>query len=368
MRPNPLFTTGSAPTEAPAAGTQLKIAARGKEDVRDLAHTATSAVVTDEVRRSHSEWCRTLDAVKETLANLERTCESAIEVHEAGVEGLIETLVGAADAEAVAAAQQTRAQAEIEIADLQEALDRQQVDLQVERDMVKDANEQLDMERAARARAESERDEAQRVGQQIVSATESQMQALRAESDAQKAELALVRQQLETERAERSRLTATFQSVQRALSLGQSGDMALDSVTPVDSRPQDRSADLRSDGAPARADLQSNPVAEAPVPVVEPHPEAVEHIKRLLEEAEAMYWTDLNSGRAPSEVVDRLTGILRYARDLVVGRWGSDDCDAAALFEQQIAVLLDSKAETSFGRHLSISAFASRKSESPAAG
>jgi DNA repair exonuclease SbcCD ATPase subunit len=365
MRPNPLFTAGSAPTEAPAAGTQLKIAARGKEDVRDLAHTATSAVVTDEVRRSHGEWCRTLDAVKETLANLERTCESAIEAHEAGVEGLIETLVGAADAEAVAAAQQTHAQAEIEIAELQEALDRHQVDLQVERDMVKDANEQLDTVRAARARAESERDEAQRVSQQIVSATESQMQAIRAEGDAQKTELALVRQQLETEKAERSRLTATFQSVQRALSFAQAGDMALDPVTPV-GRSQDKSADLRSDAAPARADLQPNPVAEAQAPVIEPHPEAVEHIKRLLEEAEAMYWTDINSGRAPAEVVDRLTGILRYARDLVVGRWGSGDCDAAAVFEQQIAVLLDSKAETSFGRHLSISAFASR-SESPAA-
>lgn len=356
MRPNPLFTNGSAPTETPGAGTQLKIAARGKEDVRDLAHTATSAVVTDEVRRSHSEWCRTLEAVKETLANLERTCESAIEAHEAGVDGLIETLVGAADAEAVAAAQQTRAQAEIEIVDLQEALDRQRVDLQVERDMVKDANEQLDEERAARVRAESERDEAQRVSQQIASATESQMQALRAESDAQKSELALLRQQLETEKAERSRLTATFQSVQRALSSAQSGEMALDPVAPAPSRLQDKPADL-----------QSNAVVEAQA--VEPHPEAVEHIKRLLEEAEAMYWTDINSGRAPSEVVDRLTGILRYARDLVVGRWGSADCDcdAAAVFEQQIAVLLDAKAETSFGRHLSISAFASRNTESSAA-
>ena len=232
--------------------------------------------------------------------------------------------------------------------------------------MVKDANEQLDIERDARARAESERDEAQRVSQHIVSATESQMQALRTESDAQKAELALVRQQLEAERAERSRLTATFQSVQRALSSAQPGDLALDPVMPVDSRSQDKPADLKPGAPPARAGVQSNPVAEATVPVVEPHPEAVEHIQRLLEEAEAMYWTDLNSGRAPSEVVDRLTGILRYARDLVVGRWGSADCDAAAVFEQQIAVLLDSKAETSFGRHLSISAFASRSSETPA--
>lgn len=353
MRPNPLFTTGSTPTEAPASATQLKIAARGKDDVRDLAHTATSAVVTDEIRRSHGEWCRTLDAVKETLANLERTCESAIETQEAGVADLIETLVGSASAEAVAAAQQMRAQAEIEIAELQAVLDRQQDDLQVERDMVKSAYEQLDMERGARVQAESERDEAQLVSQQIVSATESQRQALEAEGEALRAELSLVRQQLETERAERSKLMATFQAVQHALSFAQSGDMVLEPLTP--SRPQEKPADL-----------QSRPVAEAQAPVVEPYPEAAEHVKRLLEEAEAMYWTDLNSGRPPAEVVDRLTGILRYARDLAVGRWGSDECDAAALFERQVTMLLDSKAETSFGRHLSISAFASRSSENPA--
>lgn len=341
MRPNPIFTTGSAPTEAPATGTQLKIAARGKENVRDL---------------SHGEWRRTLDAVKETLATLGRTCESAIETHEAGVAVLIERLVGSATAEAEAAAQQTRAQAQIEIAELQAALDRQQADLQVERDTLKSANEQLDTERGARARAESERNEAQRVSQQIVSETESQVQALRAESDAQKAELSLVRQQLETEKAERSRLTATFQSVQRALA--QSGDVALEPVTPAESRTQEKPADLRSDAAPARADLQSSPMADAQVLVVEPHPEAVEYVKRLLDEAEAMYLADLKSGRSPVEVVDRLTGILRYARDLVVKRGGFGECDAARLFEQQITVLLDSRAETSFGRHLSISAYA----------
>ncbi|MCA1558871.1 MAG: hypothetical protein LC753_01110 [Acidobacteria bacterium] len=289
MRPNPLFATGIAPTEAPATGTQLKIAARGKENVRDV---------------SHGEWRRTLDAVKETLATLGRTCESAIETHEAGVAVLIERLVGTL------------------------------------------------------AQAESERNEAQRVSQQIVSEAESQVQALRAESDAQKAELSLVRQQLETEKAGRSRLMATFQSVQRALSFAQSGDVALEPVTPAESRPQDKPADQRSDAAPARADLQSSPVADAQVLVVEPHPEAVEYVKRLLDEAEAMYLADLKSGRSPVEVVDRLTGILRYARDLVVRCSGFGECDAGRLFEQQITMLLDSKAETSFGRHLSISAYA----------
>jgi hypothetical protein len=315
MRPNPIFTTGSAPTEAPATGTQLKLAARRKEHARDL---------------SHGEWRRTLDAVKETLATLGRTCESAIETHEAGVAVLIERLVGSATAEAEAAAEQTRAQAQIEIAELQAVLDRQQADLRVERDTLRSANEQLD----------------------------TQVQALRAESDAQKAELSLVRQQLETEKAERSKLMATFKSVQRALSFAQSGDVALEPVTPAESRPQDKPADLRSDAAPARADHQSNPVADVQVLVVEPHPEAVEYVKRLLDEAEAMYLADLKSGRSPVEVVDRLTGILRYARDLVVKRGGFGECDAARLFEHQITLLLDSKAETSFGRHLSISAYA----------
>jgi hypothetical protein len=311
MRPNPIFTTGNAPTEAPATGTQLKIAARGKENSRDL---------------SHGEWRRTLDAVKETLTTLGRTCESAIETHESGVAVLIERLVESATAEAEAAAQQTRAQAQIEIAELQAVLDRHQADLQVERDTLKSAK--------------------------------SQVQALRAESDAQKAELSLVRQQLETEKAERAKLMATFQTVQRALSFAQSGDVALEPVTPAESRPQDKPADLRSDAAPARADHQSSPVADAQVLVVEPHPEAVEYVKRLLDEAEAMYLADLKSGRSPVEVVDRLTGILRYARDLVVKRGGFGECDAARLFEHQITLLLDSKAETSFGRHLSISAYA----------
>ena len=78
MRTNPLFT-GEAPTDASATVTQFKIAARGKED----RHAATLAAIDGEVRRSQGEWRRTLDAVKETLATLERTCESAVETQAA---------------------------------------------------------------------------------------------------------------------------------------------------------------------------------------------------------------------------------------------------------------------------------------------
>jgi hypothetical protein len=369
MRPNPLFTTGETPTEPSATVTQLKIAARGREDrgtseVEDLRHephAGTLAVIDGELRRSHGEWRRTLDTVRETLATLERTCESAIETHEAGIAGLVATLAGTAKEEALAAAQQTRAQAETEIEGFRQALAGHEVDLQEARGAVKSANEQLDIERAARARAESERDAAQRINQQIA----SQLQTARDETDSVRAELARLQKRLEAESADRSRLMTTFQAVQNALSLAQSGDVEFAPVT-LEGRPQEVPRDARSDAAPAHYDCERSALAD-PVVEIEPFPEVVEHAKRLLEQAEAMYRTDLDSGRPPIEVVDRLAAILRYSRDLVIDRWRSDVCDAAAVFEREISALLDAKAETSFGRHLSIATFASRSSEPPAA-
>jgi len=386
MRPNQLPPPDSAPA---AARPTLKLAARTAQDLRNLAHTATSAVINDEVHRSHGQWRQTLDAVKETLASLERTCESAIEAQEAGVAGLIDTLVGSATAEADAAAQQTRAQAEGEIselkgeiaglkgeiaelkvgmAELQAVDDGLKADLQVERDRLKSTKEQLDVELGARVRAESERDEAHRVCQQVVSAAQSEAHGLRAESDAQKAELSLARQRLDAAHAECSKLMATFQSVQRALSLGQSGEMVLgaedtgrDRVAAGESRPRQVRAENSSDPAPGPAGLACSPVDVAQRARFAAHPEALEDVKQMLDQVEAMYWADLNAGRSPLEVVDCLTGHLRYARDVTIARSSLDQCDAEALFEQQFAALRDLKEETTFGRHLSISAHALRR-------
>ncbi|MBA2306192.1 MAG: hypothetical protein H0W08_26685 [Acidobacteria bacterium] len=381
MLPNQLSTTDSAPADgAPRA--QLKVVARTTQDLHNLAQTAASAVINDEVYRSHGQWRVTLDAVKATLAGLERTCESAIEAQEAGVTGLIDTLVASATAEADAAAQQSRAQALIEmaelqaeIADLQTGVDGLKVDLQVERDRLQGINKQLDIELGARGRAESERDEARRECQQVVLAAASQAEGLRAECQAQKTELSLARQQLDAVRAERAKLMATFQSVQRALSLGQSGDMFLqtedtgaDLVRPAESYLEDVRAENKPDTALGLAGLSSSPVDDALVALIEAHPEAVADVKQVLEQVEAMYCADLNAGRSPMQVVDSLTGSLRYARDVIVARSGLDECEAKMLFEQQIAVLLDLRAGTSFGRHLSISAYTSRKPVASARG
>ena len=355
MRTNPIFT-GEPPADASATVTQLKIAARGREDK----HDAAFAAIDDDVRRSQVEWRRTLDDFKETLATLERSCQSAIETQEARIPALVETLARRSREEILAAAEQTRAQADIEIEELRQAVDRHEIDLRAEREALAKANDQVDVERGARSRAESERDALRRTNEQLA----SQLQTARAEAEAQKAELSRVRQQVEAGSAERSRLVSAFQAVQNALSLAQLGQTIAPALS--EGRPLEH-----TDHGVSAVALSPDPVAPDAaaddVVVIEPFPEVVEHAQRLLEQAEAMYWTDLNSGRPPIEVVDRLTAILRYSRDLTVERWGSDECDAAAVFQRQVAALLDAKVETSFGRHLSIASFAARRSEPPAA-
>jgi hypothetical protein len=360
MPPSPLSTIDSAPAAA-AVRPQLTIGARTTQDVR---------VRKDEVYRWHDDqWRRTLDAIMESL--VERTCEAAIEACEAGVAGVIDTLVRSATAEANAAAEQTRAQAKIEKAELQaemtqrqSVIDGLQADLLVERDRLKCMRKQLDTEVAARVRSESERDEARRECLRVLSVAESEMERLRAESDAQKAELSLARQQIDAAMAERSKLMATLRLVQRALSLGTSGELEVedagrDGVT----RPgplQEVRIEKSSDIAPALAGLASPPVADTQVALGEAHPEAVEDIKQVLEQVKAIYDLDVNSNRSSAELVDSLTARLLQARDVIVARSSLSERDAMALFEQQIDVMLDLMAGTSFGRHFSISAYAAR--------
>ena len=164
MSPNPLSTIVSAPAAA-AIRPQLKIGARTTQDAR---------VRKDEAHRLDDyQWRRTLAAIKESL--VERTCEAAIEACEAGVAGVIDTLVKSATAEANAAAEQTRAQAKIEKAQLQAGI--------------------------------------------------TQCQAV---IDRLQADLSLARQQLDAAMAERSKLMATFELVQSALSLRTSSELQVE--------------------------------------------------------------------------------------------------------------------------------------------
>jgi hypothetical protein len=159
--------------------------------------------------------------------------------------------------------------------------------------------------------------------------------------------------------AERSKLVAAFKV---AMSVGSAGPL--------------ESADPGRDGSRRTAAREEGPIEESPVVAPAPagvgapavddfqmtlgdaHPEIVQDIKEVLEQVRAIYDLDLNADRSSAELVDSLTARLRQARSVIVGRSSISETDTIALFEQQIDALLDSAAGASFGRHLSISAYA----------
>jgi len=58
-----------------------------------------------------------------------------------------------------------------------------------------------------------------------------------------------------------------------------------------------------------------------------------------------------------ADVVDRLTRDLRYAHTVFSRRLALHDVRETTLFEEQIAILLDTKPDSSFARHLAIAAY-----------
>jgi hypothetical protein len=98
-------------------------------------------------------------------------------------------------------------------------------------------------------------------------------------------------------------------------------------------------------------------VRAASAPAGAEQEELIEYVKQLFDQIEAIYRSDLGSATDTSDVVDRLTANLRYAHDVFARRVSSADGGDLALFEQQLAILLDARSETSFGRHLAIAAF-----------
>jgi hypothetical protein len=370
MLPNPVQPTS--PTPAAGDRPQLKIAARSEPDPRS-GQRATSEAIEDELSRWNGQWRRTLETVKSTLADLEQACESAIETREADVAGLVDRLVEKAAAEASAAAEQTRAQAQVEIDQLQGELTELRAavvtlrsDLDAERENVKSAKAQLETDVAGRVRAEAERDEARAECQRQTAAAALEANSLRSESNALRAELSTARQQLDAAIAERAKLATTVQVIQQALAQGPAVNVSgLDAKpgaipAPATDRRPDEPRTESSVTAEVPSSTSSSP-ADAPATLPEKHPEVAEDIKRVLEQVKDIYELDLNSGRSGTELVDSLTGSLRYARNLIVARWHRDDCDAETLFESQLAVVLDANAGISFGRHLSIAVYELRK-------
>jgi hypothetical protein len=360
----------ASPTRTETNRPPLRIAARSTQDGSEAEPNA-SVVIRDQVGGWHAQWRQTLQTMKETLAGLEQACDSAIDAREAEVSGLIETLVQGAAAEATTAADRTQEQAQIEIRELQQAsvilratVETLQAGIETERDNVKRLSAQLEGEGAARASAERERDELQRGCQGRIAAAEAKAEALQAELQAQKAELAVARQQLEAAFAERSKLTTTVRLIQRALALSVPSDIAVpagvEDKDPIVSREGAQHRPTERSAAPKAPPEAPNPADAARRALIEAHPDAVEDITRMLEQVETLYHQDVESGRPGIEVVDRFTASLRHARSLIVGRWSTDTVDAQTLFRYHMDLLLEQRADTSFGRHLGMAAYALR--------
>jgi hypothetical protein len=191
--------------------------------------------------------------------------------HEAGgwkadVAGLLERITAGAAADAAQAAAQARAQAQVQITELEQKI----IALQSNMDSL-------------RTSGESERSELQRQCRERVSAAESLVETLRAELAGHKAELLVVRQQLEAAIAERSKLTATFRLVQRALALTTTDglpdmtDAAASTAASVETVSHQPSAEH----AAAAPIIEAAPKPdESPIVVINAPQEAIDDVRR----------------------------------------------------------------------------------------
>jgi hypothetical protein len=185
--------------------------------------------------------------------------------------------------------------------------------------------------------------------------------------------------ELATQKATSARLSAALQTVQRAISFTDPDDPAPGPGGPpgtlhhsADDHPASDLGDRpeRADVAWNRTSNDATSTASGPAPVnrslklvgstyapVAGSPaDLVEYVTQMLDEIERIYWADSGSDLTPAELLDRLTANLRYAGDAFSRRSGSAP-GSAALLEQHVTTLLETKAETSFGRHLGFAAY-----------
>jgi len=349
----------AAPTEPP--GKQLRIAARGRTDPQDGSPDAILGLVVDEIRKQQREWQGALGQLRGMLDTVDHTLASAAETQEAEIGRLIQALADRNEA----AAQQIRAEAESQIARLQADIQRHETDIRSAGEALQSATAQVEAERGGRRQAEEDRDKARRAHQMLASATDAQVKSLREERDALSAEVSDLTRQIESVRAERTKLANALAAIREAVSVAPAAETAASAGREIaDSRPQhlaaQASADVTTTATP------NKPSAVDAVAITPIDPELADHVKRLLEQAKDMYLSDIKSGTSPVEVVDRLTAILRYSRDLVMQRSADNPAAGADAFNEEVNRLLDAEAATDFGRHLSIAAFAARNNEAAA--
>ena len=243
------------------------------------------------------------------------------------VSDLIQKLVAAATAEVESAAQRTRAQAQIEITELQRTIARLRDDVQTERDRLEAASTELILARAAASQ---------------------------------------LKEELEGERVEKARFAATLETVRLVISGIDPEVHGPDLTPPSTSHAAEGDDELDSEfdadlglaefqsGDPVVATPQSLHADDMPDRGAASQAGAAGHLAQLLTQIEEIYRSDLKSSEGTSEVVTRLAANLAYARDAYARRLDSADGDDVTPFDRQVAALRDARSDTPFGRHLAM--------------
>jgi hypothetical protein len=382
-----------------------------------LRHTASTEIgaVTRELCGPYEEWRSTVLSFRKALAGLERLCDAASNAlpdddskRAAAAAALIDKLVAtaAADTDAVAQrirsdadalvqrtrleaealvqeaiaesealAERTRAEADTENlrvraeaeaiaerarADAHADVTRMQGELQAERDRLRAMDEDLQAVRRARAQAEAAIEEAARAHQTAVAALESQVQSARAELDAERAEVAQLQKNIEAEKVARTKLIDALQTVQRAVSFS-------DPSAPASENAAAAAAVAVAAAAKAKAVVAetAEPAGNRPLKLISSKPqhsaeverELTDYAKQLFEQIQSIYVSDSKATDDSATVVDRLTANLRHAHSVFARRLESSNLGESRVFEEQLALLLDTQSQTSFGRHLAIAAY-----------
>jgi len=372
IRPITPPAEGAAVPGAQATGEAIR------PDLRNVVAAEFTTFLSRETSRLQNEWRTTLGAVRGALVALERKVGSAggrleSPMPASAISDLVEVIVTATRRDTDAAVRQARADAAIEAARFIDLVGRLKGELQAERDELKAAREAISTERALRALAETACREAEKDKANIVAQLTAQSEAAQGELEAGRALVDQLRRQIDAEKSERERLLGVLQTVQRALAstetIGSAEANATGSlVSALDYRESSGHTDrVTMPATTALEKIQAVPNAvekEAhatgpgntqPAPEQFWDPTLVAVTERLFDEIERKYQRDVQANLNPVDVLDRLVINLQIGHaDL--RRSCSSDGEANRLFERHMTVLLDSKAATSFGRHLSIAA------------
>jgi hypothetical protein len=306
--------------------------------------------------------------LRAALAEVETACNAI-------VGQMIET-----QAQSLAVAQQ----ASQEIAEMQSAaeatLQRARLQNEIEVGELRKVVERLTRDLQQQKRAQQER--AQEIGHDAperLASYQLQVQALRAELDAARAESAELARQVDVEKAKHARLMDAIRSVRQtqpaSIGIGLAiGDVRrLPEAREMVEAPRDQRHAASTTGATTaeeRPSASERQDVSAAVPGKPSQPasggsaldfDPAEYATRLIEQIQSLYDADTQAHMSFDELVNRLTGKLKYGAAAFARRVGNSA--HSQVFTDRLTAVLDEKADTVFGRHLAVAVYECERGE-----